>query len=114
MKNIYLAIVFSIAFGIGTSAQVQMTNTATPPAIVASAMLQLDAANKGASLPNVALSATDVATITSPKDGLLVYNTSTTTNPNPNTNVTPGHYYCTITSGIPWEKLQTLISSNKK
>ncbi|MDF2553970.1 MAG: C-type lectin protein [Chryseobacterium sp.] len=83
---------FSIAFSISASAQVQVTNLPTPPAIENSVMLQVDAADKGVSLPNVALAATDVETIISPKDGLLVYNTSTTTT-NPATDVTPGFYY---------------------
>lgn len=87
MKNIFIAI-FSIAISISTSAQVQVTNMTTPPGISASAILQVDATNKGVSLPNVALlSTTDVATIATPKDGLMVYNTNTIAD------VTPGYYY---------------------
>lgn len=87
MKNIFIAI-FSIAISISTSAQVQVTNITTPPSISASAILQVDATNKGVSLPNVALlSTTDVATIATPKDGLMVYNTNTIAD------VTPGYYY---------------------
>jgi hypothetical protein len=91
MKNFHL-VIFSIAFSISTSAQVHVTNLAAPPAIVNSVMLQVDANNKGVSLPNVALAATTTPTITTPKEGLLVYNTSTTTT-NPATDVTPGFYY---------------------
>lgn len=87
MKNFHL-IILSIAFSISTSAQVQVTNMTTPPVISASAILQVDATNKGVSLPNVALlSTTDVATIATPKDGLMVYNTNTIAD------VTPGYYY---------------------
>lgn len=90
MKNFYLAIL-SIAFSISISAQVQVTNLATPPAIKNSVMLQVDAADKGVSLPNVALTGTanNVApvAINSPKEGLLVYNTNTIAD------VTPGFYY---------------------
>ncbi|MCT3897598.1 hypothetical protein HZP71_06405 [Elizabethkingia anophelis] len=87
MKNFHL-IILNIAFSISTYAQVQVTNMTTPPVISASAILQVDATNKGVSLPNVALlSTTDVATIATPKDGLMVYNTNTVAD------VTPGYYY---------------------
>ena len=63
--------------------------TTTPHA---SAKLDVSATNKGFLPPRIALSSTtDVATITSPATGLLVYNTATTgTAPN---NVAPGYYY---------------------
>ena len=87
MKNFYL-VICTMAFSISMSAQVQITNNPTPPAIASSAMLQLDAADKGVSLPNVALlSTTDATTIITPKDGLLIYNTNTVAD------VTPGYYY---------------------
>ena len=103
MKNFYLAIL-SLAFSISTSAQVQVTNMTIPPAISSSAMLQVDATNKGVSLPNVALAATTTATITTPKDGLVVYNTSTTTT-NPATDVTPGYYYWSANKWNPLGKM---------
>jgi hypothetical protein len=58
----------------------------------ASAVLDLDAGNKGLLIPRVSLlSATDVATIPSPDTSLLIYNKATAgTSPN---NVVPGFYY---------------------
>ena len=58
----------------------------------ASAVLDLDAGNKGLLIPRVSLlSATDVATIPSPETSLLIYNTNTAgTSPD---NVVPGFYY---------------------
>ena len=68
-----------------------------------SAMLDIKATNKGLLPPRVALtSIMDVATITSPATGLVVYNTATAgTIPN---NVTPGYYYFT---GINWLPIGT-------
>ena len=63
--------------------------TTTPHA---SAKLEVSASNKGFLPPRIALlSTTDVATITSPATGLVIYNTATAgTTP---TNVLPGYYY---------------------
>jgi hypothetical protein len=58
----------------------------------ASAVLDLDANNKGILIPRVSLlSATDVLTIASPAVSLLVYNTSTSGTPPDN--VVPGFFY---------------------
>lgn len=58
----------------------------------ASAMLDIDATNRGLLIPRVALTATNAAgPVTTPANSLLVYNTATAgTAPN---NVTPGYYY---------------------
>ena len=65
-----------------------------------SAMLDVKSANKGFLAPRVALTATtDVSTINSPANGLLVYNTATAgSSP---TNVTPGYYYYNGTAWTP-------------
>lgn len=72
--------------------------TTTPHA---SAKLDVTATNKGFLPPRVALlSTTDVATITSPATGLVVYNTNTAgSTPN---NVIPGYYYW---DGAKWNGL---------
>lgn len=68
-----------------------------------SAMLDIDAGNKGLLIPRVALSATNVASpITSPATSLMVYNTATAGTP-PN-NVTPGYYYW---NGTVWIRVAT-------
>jgi hypothetical protein len=82
-KLIFLLLVFSDAkaqTGIGTT---------TPNA---SAKLDVYATNKGFLPPRISLTGTlDVATITSPATGLVIYNTATAgTTPN---NVIPGYYY---------------------
>lgn len=72
--------------------------TATPHA---SAKLEVSATNKGFLPPRIALlSISDVATITSPATGLIIYNTATAgTTPN---NVLPGYYYW---DGSKWNAL---------
>lgn len=76
----------SLIFNIHLSAQVRINVTSGQEK--PSAMLQLDASDKGASFPNVALSSTtDNIIISSPKDGLLVYNINTISD------VLPGYYY---------------------
>ena len=72
--------------------------TTTPHA---SAKLDVSATNKGFLPPRIALlSITDVATITSPAAGLIIYNTATAgTTPN---NVLPGYYYW---DGSKWNQL---------
>lgn len=66
-----------------------------------SAMLDVDATNKGVLIPRVALTAANVAgPVATPATSLLVYNTATAgTAPN---NVTPGFYYW---NGARWEKI---------
>lgn len=79
--------------------------TTTPHA---SAKLDVSATNKGFLPPRIALTATlDVATITSPATGLVIYNTSTAgTTPN---NVLPGYYYW---DGSKWNGLVDQSSLN--
>jgi hypothetical protein len=79
-----LPAVFAYAQNIG------INTTGAAPAT--SAMLDIDAANRGLLLPRVALTATNAAgPIAAPANALLVYNTATAgTAPN---NVTPGYYY---------------------
>lgn len=61
-----------------------------------SAMLDIDANNKGLLIPRVALTGTtDAVTISSPATSLLVYNTATAGG------VTPGYYYNSGTSASP-------------
>lgn len=66
-----------------------------------SAKLEVNSTNKGFLPPRVTLTGTtDLATITSPATGLLIYNTSTAgTSPN---NVSPGFYFF---NGTSWSKL---------
>lgn len=85
MKVFYLAIC-ALALSINGHAQVYMN--VTPGQEKPSAILQVDSSTKGVSLPNVALTSTgDNTTVTSPKEGLLVYNTNTSGD------VKPGYYY---------------------
>jgi len=84
------------------NAQVAINNSAANPD--ASAILDLQTGNTGVLkgfLPQaVALTATNVATIASPKTGLIVYNTATAGSA-PN-NVIPGYYYW---NGAAWALL---------
>jgi uncharacterized protein (TIGR02145 family) len=66
-----------------------------------SAMVEVDATNKGVLLPRVTLSgSTDATTIATPATSLLVYNTATVSD------VVPGYYYNSGTSGSPvWVRL---------
>ena len=75
---------------------VSINPTGTPAN--SSAMLDVDATNKGVLIPRVNLTGTgDVVTITSPANSLLVYNKATAgTSPN---NVVPGYYYW---NGLKW------------
>ena len=76
------------------------TTSFTPDA---SAMLDVNSANKGMLIPRVALTGTtDVATIGSPAASLLIYNTATAGG------VTPGFYYW---GGSQWLRLATGIGS---
>lgn len=92
MKKILLSAALSVAVSCSFAQNVGI-GTTTPNS---SAALDITAANKGILPPRVALTGiTDVATVTSPAAGLLVYNTATAgTAPN---NVVPGYYYYTGT-----------------
>lgn len=98
MKPLYLIGLglFALASCLPLSAQNVGIN-ATGAAPNTSAMLDVDATNKGLLIPRVALTSTaDVTTITTPATSLLVYNTATVSN------VTPGFYYW---SGTAWTRL---------
>ena len=78
----------------------------------ASAKLEIKATDRGLLIPNVALTATNVAgPITAPATSLLVYNTATSgVIPN---NVVPGYYFNSGTPGAPiWTPLSTGLSTN--
>jgi hypothetical protein len=66
-------------------------------------MLEINATNKGVLIPRVTLTgSTDSTTIATPATSLLVYNTATTSD------VVPGYYYNSGTSGSPvWIRLNT-------
>ncbi len=97
MKSVYATV---LLLGLGHfSIQAQVgIGTGTPNS---SAMLEVQATDKGLLPPRVALTASNAAgPISSPATGLLVYNTATAgTAPN---NVTPGFYYW---SGSAWLRL---------
>ncbi|MFN7014613.1 MAG: hypothetical protein ACK4ON_10135, partial [Bacteroidia bacterium] len=84
----FVALVLISTFSIAQNVGINATGVAPDN----SAMLDIDASNKGLLIPRVALSGTnDVTTISSPATSLLVYNTATAGTP-PN-NVIPGYYY---------------------
>ncbi|MEI6142905.1 MAG: hypothetical protein WCP85_26750, partial [Mariniphaga sp.] len=84
------AMVLMITFA-AKAQSVGINSTGNPPN--SSAMLDVNATNKGLLIPNVALTGTTNASpITSPAVSLLVYNTATTGD------VTPGYYYNSGTS----------------
>lgn len=91
-----MAVVYSTSY-----AQIAINTTGANPD--ASAGLDVSFTNKGVLIPRVALTATNVPSpVTSPADGLLVYNTATAgTAPN---NVIPGFYYWT-TATSKWNML---------
>lgn len=92
--------IFSTLFVFGVfELNAQLSIGSTSPA--SSAILDVNASNKGFLPPRVALSSiNDVATISSPATGLLVVNTSTSgTAPN---NVFPGYYYF---DGSKWQHI---------
>ncbi len=105
-KSIQFKNAFLVSLGLGFSGYMYgqnigiNTSGSNPDA---SAMLDIDAANKGLLIPRIALTGTsDATTIPTPANSLLVYNTSSTGG------VTPGFYYNSGTSGAPvWTKLST-------
>lgn len=97
MKKIYIQASILISLfsmtGIAALAQTTAQKIGTNPTIKdASALLELEASNKGFLMPRVALTGlTDVSTVNTPAHALMVYNTATTTS---GTNdVIPGFYY---------------------
>lgn len=77
--------------------------TTTPSS---SAQLEVKSTSKGFLPPRIALtSLSDNSTISSPANGLLIYNTATAgTSPN---NVTPGYYYW---NGASWSRMQENVN----
>jgi hypothetical protein len=95
MKNEIFALaafLFTVTFAFAQN--VAINSTGNPPDN--SAMLDIDASNKGLLIPRVALtSATDITTISSPATSLMVYNTGTG-------GLTPAGYY--FWDGSKWVK----------
>jgi hypothetical protein len=86
--------VFAQSVGIGASSFTPKT----------SSILEVKATNKGILIPRIALSGTnDVATIATPTNSLLIFNTNTVTGANA---VSPGYYYRDSVSNI-WVKFLT-------
>lgn len=99
MKKIFIFL--ALAFPVLTIAQVGI-GTSSPDA---SAQLEIQSNSKGFLMSRVALTGkNDAATIATPANGLLVFNTATNgTSPN---NVTPGFYYNAGTPQSPnWVRL---------
>lgn len=86
MKNLYITTLLFILIGQLSFAQVQINVTEGQEE--SSALLQIDATDKGVSFPNVALTSTiDLQTVSNPVAGLLVYNINT------ESDVSPGFYF---------------------
>ncbi|RYD98053.1 MAG: hypothetical protein EOP54_08960 [Sphingobacteriales bacterium] len=105
MKNKYIRIGTLLTIlmigGYGVNAQTTSLKLGTNPTIKdPSALIELEANNKGALLPRVALTSTIVASpVTAPANALTVFNTATSgTAPN---NVTPGYYYWNLDAVTP-------------
>ncbi|MDE3235650.1 MAG: hypothetical protein KGO81_06830 [Bacteroidota bacterium] len=91
-----LIFLLGVLFSVASYAQVGI-GTNTPNA---SAKLDVTSTNKGFLPPRIALTGTnDVATITSPATGLLVYNTATVTG---SAAINPGLYYY---NGTSWQRV---------
>lgn len=97
MKKIYIqaSILISLFSMTGIAALAQTTAQkigTNPTSKDASALLELEASNKGFLMPRVALTGlTDVSTVNTPAHAIMVYNTATT---NAGSNdVIPGFYY---------------------
>ncbi len=99
MKTLTTILLLAASYTANT--QVAINATSSPAA--SSAMLDISSANKGMLIPRVALlSNTDVATIPSPANSLLIYNTAT--NGSGSLAVTPGFYFWRSPS---WVQLST-------
>ncbi|MBU2554766.1 MAG: tail fiber domain-containing protein [Bacteroidetes bacterium] len=103
MKKITL-ILLSLLMAAGSYAQsVGINDDNSAPN--ASAMLDVKSASKGFLAPRIALTgSTDASTISSPVDGLLIYNTSTVSD------VTPGYYYY---NGSAWVQIGLASSASQ-
>jgi len=109
MKKIFLTYSITVVFIslglVNAKAQQTLKVGNNPTTVTNSAVLDVEATNKGALLPRVALTGTtDVTTIANPANALTVFNTANAgTAPN---NVTPGYYFYS-TSLNKWVKLVT-------
>lgn len=95
MKKTLLLLTFIVCL---TNANAQVGVGTTTPA----GALDINSANDGLLIPRIALTATNVATVTTPTTSELVYNT-TTSAPGPN-EVSPGFYYW---NGTLWVRVAT-------
>ena len=98
IKSIFI---FCLLFIVSLSLKAQVGIGTNSPN--GSSMLEINATNKGVLIPRVTLTgSTDATTIATPATSLLVYNTATTSD------VVPGYYYNSGTSGSPvWIRLNT-------
>ena len=96
-RKVVLFLVTLVTFSLISQAQIGIGTTSPN----ASAQLDVTSSTKGFLPPRVSLTATNAASpITSPANGLLVYNTATAgSSPN---NVTPGYYYW---DGSSWQRV---------
>ncbi len=93
LRTLFLALAMIATYSI--SAQVSINTDGSSAA--ESAMLEVKSSDKGMLIPRVALTGTtDVTTISSPAESLMVYNTATAGD------VTPGFYYW---NGTAWEAI---------
>ncbi len=94
-KFLFVLIFFTYISYTFVSAQVAINSTGNPPD--GSAMLDINASDRGLLIPRISLTGTnDNTTISSPTIGLLIYNTNTVSD------VTPGFYFY---SGSEWAPL---------
>jgi uncharacterized protein (TIGR02145 family) len=102
-RQLLLTAVLALMLQVTSFAQSIKLNNQDDPG---SAMLEVSSTSKGILIPNVSLTGiTDATTIALPAVSLLVYNTATVSD------VIPGYYYNSGTSGSPfWTRLSTSIS----
>ena len=100
MKKV-LFIVATLFIGVNMTAQVGVGTTSPAGA------LDITSTNDGLLIPRIVLTATNVATVTTPTESELVYNTATSA-PGPN-QVTPGFYYW---NGTLWVRVATGTSND--
>ena len=100
MKKV-LFIVATLFIGVNMTAQVGVGTTSPAGA------LDITSTNDGLLIPRIVLTATNVATVTTPTESELVYNTATSA-PGPN-QVTPGFYYW---NGTLWVRVATGSSND--
>lgn len=98
MKTLISTLIIVLTISISLNAQNVAINT-TGAVANTSSLLDVDATDKGILVPRVSLSATtDVVTVATPANSLLVYNTATAGAGA--TAVTPGYYYYNTTAAV--------------